>query len=61
MTDKEKGIREGLGVPPEAERVLITKATFCDARKRDKEDVPVESGEAVLNIDSAITTVRLLF
>ena len=40
---------------------LITKAVLCDARERDKEDVEVESGEAVLTIESAITTVRLLF
>lgn len=40
---------------------LIKKAMLCDARERDKEDVPVESGEAVLNIHRAITTVRLLF
>ncbi len=40
---------------------FIKKAVLCDARERDKEDVPVESGGAVLMINSAITTVRLLF
>jgi hypothetical protein len=40
---------------------LIAGAVLCDARERDKEDVQVESGEAVLTIESAITTVRLLF
>jgi len=40
---------------------LIRKAVFCDARERDEEDVEVESGEAVLNIHTAIVTVRLLF
>jgi hypothetical protein len=40
---------------------LITKAMLCDGRERDREDLEVQSGEAVLNIHSAITTVRLLF
>jgi alpha-mannosidase len=39
----------------------IKSAFLCDARERDKEAVPVASGEAVLQIDSAIATVRLLF
>jgi hypothetical protein len=38
---------------------LITKAVLCDARERDEEDVEVESGEAVVTIERAITTVRL--
>jgi len=39
----------------------IIRAFLCDARERDKEELPVESGEAVLSINSAINTVRLLF
>ena len=39
----------------------IKRAFLCDARERDKEDIPVESGEAVLSLNSAINTVRLLF
>jgi alpha-mannosidase len=40
---------------------LIKKAVVCDARERDKEDVEVESGEALLSIKTPITSVRLLF
>jgi len=39
----------------------ITKAMLCDARERDKEERWVESGSAVIPLDRAITTVRLLF
>ncbi len=40
---------------------LITKAMRCDARERDQEEIPVESGRATIKIDSTITTVRMLF
>jgi len=39
----------------------IKRAVLCDARERDKEAIPVESGVAVLWMNSAISTVRLLF
>ena len=40
---------------------LIKKAVLCDARERDKEEIAVASGEAILRIDNSITTVMLLF
>ncbi|MBW1902668.1 MAG: hypothetical protein JRJ20_13705 [Deltaproteobacteria bacterium] len=39
----------------------IKSAFLCDARERDKEEVPVVSGKAVLSINSTIATVRMLF